>query len=129
MLLYPRVILIFPSLYLKIIWQVKQLCGSQMKEQPDMEMSYRSWSLNRLSISKGYPNGPPIIAASSIVTSYVSSPDFLPQIKLMFMANRGPNYKWEHIVNYMIGELTQKYQSWKISVQATYPLETSFAHS
>lgn len=40
--------------------------------------SYKSSRTNLVSISTGYPNGPPIIAASSIVTSYKLEPDLLP---------------------------------------------------
>lgn len=39
--------------------------------------SYRSSKMNLLPISRGYPNEPPIIAASSIVTSYILGAVFL----------------------------------------------------
>ena len=84
-LLYPRVILILSSLYLQQKFSSVQLLVSQQfinyskKKRQLNEWPYRSSRLNLLSNSTGYPNWPPIIAASSIVISYVLLllPDFL----------------------------------------------------
>jgi len=51
--------------------------------------SYRSSNMKLFFTSRGYPNGPPIIAASSMVTSYSLEPVFLP--------NSGKNMK--HTLN------------------------------
>ena len=116
MFLYPRLILILSSLYLQQhVYRLLLMVSGENHHgimQFDSTQDQKSYSNSRLilvSISTGSPNMPAMMAASSILTSYVLGLDFLQivcaiSVLLAFLLRRSPQ---------SAERLTQMFLSWR----------------